>query len=200
VTQSSPTASTAPLMVFLAFPALAYIVGAVAMPHPTGVTESRVSTDRGKLEGEVLLKAPPSPRFSVNANFDGKITVLGMDLEKEKVGLGERVILSLYYRAETEMQEAWKVFMHVDSTAAQHRIHGDHFPPAGYSTDKWRKGDIIADRYPLWIPLDAHKGKYDVWLGFYDPGDDDARLKLTPGQTVATDGANRVKLGTITVE
>lgn len=193
-------APLAPLAVFLVFPVIAYIVGTIAMPHPTSVTESRVSTDRNKLEGEVLLKSPPNPRFPVNANFDGKIAVLGMDLEKERTGVGTRNVVTIYYRAESEMQEAWKIFMHVDSQTAQYRIHGDHFPPEGYSTDKWRKGDIIADRYALSIPLDAHKGAYTMWMGFYDPADDDARLKLTPGQNVQTDGANRVKLGVMVVE
>ena len=71
--------------------------------------------------------------------------------------------------------------------------------PAGYGAEKWTKGDIIADRYQLWVPLDAQKGIYDIWMGFYDPAHEDDRLPLTPIDGVATDGQNRVKLGTLTV-
>lgn len=200
---SKPAASDNPggglvVMVMMLFPAVAYIVGLVAMPHPVSVSASRTQ-DRAALEGDVLLKASPTPRLPANANFGGKITVLGLDVPDAPATLGARVPLTFYFRADGEMQEAWKVFLHVDSQAGRYRIHGDHFPPQGYSTDKWRKGDMIADRHQLWIPLDAQKGTYDVWMGFYDPAHEDDRLPLTPTDGVASDNQNRVKLGTLTV-
>lgn len=109
--------------------------------------------------------------------------------------------MTFYMRCESEMQHAWRVFLHIDSQKQQYRIHGDHDPPKGYSTDKWRKGDIIADRHQQWIPLDAPKGVYDVWMGFYDPAHEEDRLALSPDQPgVITDKSNRIKLGTITVQ
>ncbi|MEW5849078.1 MAG: hypothetical protein AB2A00_09695 [Myxococcota bacterium] len=192
--------SHAPLVALLAIPAVAYLVGLWAMPHPAPVQAARATVDRTRMEGDVILKTTPTPKLLVNANFNDKITVLGLDIPEGKVGVGTRLPMTFYYRAESEMQEEWKVFLHIDSQSAQYRIHGDHFPPEGYNTDKWRKGDVVADRHNQWIPLDAHKGTYDIWLGFYDPAHEDDRLPLTTTPGVQTDGQNRVKLGTLVVE
>jgi hypothetical protein len=193
--------SQVPLAIMLVFPVIAYGVGFLAMPRPASVQLAREAIDRTTLEGDVVLKAMPNPQVVANANFGNQLTVLGLDAEKTRVSPGTRLPLTFYFRCDTEMQEEWKVFLHVDAQSAQYRIHGDHFPPAGFSTDKWRKGDIIADRYALWVPLDAQKGNYDIWMGFYDPNHSDDRLQLVADQAhITTDSSNRVKLGTLVVE
>ncbi|MBI5494209.1 MAG: hypothetical protein HY904_04225 [Deltaproteobacteria bacterium] len=185
--------------VMLVLPAIAYAVGIFALPRPTSVATTRTTIDRARLEGEVLMKQTPTPKLPANGNFGGKITVLGVDVAETVAGVGTRVNLTFYYRCDGEMQENWKVFLHVDSQGGRYRIHGDHFPPTSYSTDRWRKGDIVADRYTLWVPLDAQKGPYDIWMGFYDPAHEDDRLPLTAAENVPTDGQNRLKLGVLTV-
>jgi hypothetical protein len=197
----APSPSLAPLAVLLVLPAIAYAVGYFSLPKPAAVQKARATVDRKAFEGEVLLKETPTPAVTVNANFNNQITVIGLDVKPAAASIGERVAMTFYYRCEAEMQDAWRVFLHVDAQGAQYRIHGDHDPPKGFSTDKWRKGDVIADRHTQWIPLDAPKGTYDVWMGFYDPAHEDDRLPLVAGQQgVTSDGANRIKLGTLTVQ
>jgi hypothetical protein len=204
VSDATPAPSTfkqnLPLASFLVLPLVAYAVGWFALPQPAPVSIARAKIDRASFEGEVLLKQSPTPKVVANANYNNMITVLGLDSSTWTAGIGERVNLTFYYRCEAEMQESWRIFLHVDAKGAQYRMHGDHDPPRGYSTDKWRKGDIIADRYTLWVPLDATKGVYDIWMGFYDPAHEDERLALVPSQPgVTTDGTNRIQLGTLTV-
>ena len=184
----------------LVLPAVAYTVGMLAMPHPTSVELSRKTVDRSSLKGEVLLTTTPAPKIPVKVDFSNKIQMLGIDVGQPVASVGSRVELTFYFKALAEMQESWKVFLHVDSQNGQYRMHGDHFPPDGYTTDKWRSGDMIADRYDLTVPLDAQKGAYDIWLGFYDPAHEDDRLQVTPLAGVTTDGQNRVKLAVLTVQ
>lgn len=197
--RNPPQSTTFLVAVMLLLPAIAYGVGLTFLPHPTSVATARVIQDKVKLTGDVILKTSPSPKMPANANFGGKITVLGMDMPETTLSLGSRATMTFYFRANGEMQESWKVFMHIDAQGGRYRIHGDHFMPEGYGTEKWTKGDIIADRYALWVPLDAQKGVYDIWMGFYEPAHEDDRLPLVPGDATATDGQNRLKLGTLTV-
>jgi len=91
----------------------------------------------------------------------------------------------------------WQIFGHIDGANNVYRIHADHYPANGkYTTDLWQKGEIVADHYSKFIPLDAPSGTYDVWIGFYNA---DRRLKLSNPSEVTSDGQNRLKLGQIHV-
>lgn len=196
---SAPVRLVPLVAALMVLPGIAYVVGLINLPQPKNVEASRTTVDRKELAGQVLLTQTPTPRVATTGSFGNKITVLGMDMDTAPVTLGNRVPITFYFRCESEMQESWKVFLHVDSQNGQYRMHGDHFPPEGYGTERWRKGDIIADRYTLWVPLDAQKGNYDIWLGFYDPAHEDDRLQLPKEPGVPTDGSNRLKLGQLTV-
>jgi len=36
-------------------------------------------------------------------------------------------------------------------------------------TPTWRPGEVISDRYGVWLPPDLPPGRYALVLGFYDP-------------------------------
>lgn len=184
--------------VLLVIPLISYVVGAFNAPKPMNLTKTRESVDRKKLAGDAILtELPKELKNPIAANMENKLEVLGMTVDKPKAAPGSRVVFTFYYRALDHIDEDWQIFVHIDGVGNVYRIHGDHYPVEGkYTTDLWKKGEIIADKFVKYIPLDAPIGRYDAWLGFYIG---DTRLKLSNADEVPSDGTNRVKVGTFNV-
>lgn len=182
--------------VLLALPAISYIVGAFNVPKPMNLTKTRSAVDRKAMQGDILLsKVPDNVVKPMHANMEDKIEILGFSTNKKKAIQGSKVELTFYFKALSAMDQDWQIFGHIDGANNVYRIHADHFPAGGkYTTDLWKKGEIIADHYSKYIPLDAPNGVYDVWIGFYLA---DRRLKLKNASEVTSDGHNRIKLGQI---
>ncbi len=199
-TPSKPTIQTYLLAgaILLVLPALGYVVGLFNVPRPMNLTKTRAAVDREAMKGDMLLDSlPDSIQTPMKANMEGKIEVLGMSTDKTSAPQGARVEFTFYFRALDTIDEDWQIFGHIDGANNVYRIHADHYPASGkYTTDLWEKGEIVADRYVKFIPLDAPSGTYDVWIGFYIG---DSRLKLSNPDEVQSDGSNRVKVGTFKV-
>lgn len=181
--------------VLIAFPLLCFILGGFLLPRPAGTEEMRAKVDRRALSGIVLKSAP-----ALNAPVDARLTsiqVLGANLPTDKLKPGASLPLEFYFKALSETDQNWKIFLHIDRKGATYRIHGDHAPASGrYLTSLWQKGEIIKDVFKTTVPLDAPAGTYEVWLGFYIG---DERLKWTGGDASVHDGKNRVRMGTLVV-
>jgi hypothetical protein len=99
----------------------------------------------------------------------------------EAPGSGARGVLpvTLYWRAGTETDTGYWVFLHlVDGSG---RIVAQHdSPPAGGAlpTNIWSKGEIIADRHEIALPPDLAPGSYLLQVGLYRP-DSFERLPAT---------------------
>ncbi|MFH1809509.1 MAG: hypothetical protein ABIJ09_12240 [Pseudomonadota bacterium] len=184
--------------ILLILPAASFVIGRLNTPRPMSLVKTRAAVDRDGLKGTVLLDALPSTvQQPMTANLEDKIEVLGLSVDKPSALQGERVEFTYYFRALSDIDEDWQIFGHIDGINNVYRIHADHYPVNGnYTTDLWLKGEIVADTYVKYIPLDAPSGRYDVWIGFYIG---DSRLKLKNPDKVTTDGSNRVKVGQFTV-
>ncbi len=194
--KNRPSANTYLLAaaLLLALPAVSYVVGAFNVPKPMNLKKTRSSIDRKAMQGKVLLdKLPDNIVQPMHANMEDKIEILGFSTSKARATQGSKIELTFYFRALSAMDQDWQIFGHIDGANNVYRIHADHFPDNGkYTTDLWKKGEIIADHYSKFIPLDAPSGTYDVWIGFYLA---DRRLKLKNPKEVTSDGHNRIKLG-----
>ena len=116
-----------------------------------------------------------------------------MTVDTKAAVQGSKVDFTFYFKALDTIQRDWQIFGHIDGASNVYRIHADHYPAEGkYTTDLWKKGEIIGDHYSKFIPLDAPSGLYDVWIGFYLT---DKRLPLKNPKEVENDGSNRIKLG-----
>ncbi|MCB0156155.1 MAG: hypothetical protein KDF65_15270, partial [Anaerolineae bacterium] len=148
----------------------------------------------------------PQPEYRLNQAFGEQVTLLGYDLtdqtgqplpssgEGEAAPLvsGERLHLTLYWRAEANPALDLTTFGHLRN-AANETVAQKDSPPAGgrYPTSLWAAGEIIVDE--LTLPLTAlPPGRYTPVVGLYDPASGN-RL-LTPGLP-----ANEVALKSISV-
>lgn len=184
-------------MTVASLPALAWVVGALALPHPRPVSEEKDGVDREAL-GAAVSRVRPSPRTAVDAELGGVVRVLGADLPDAALSRGARLSARFFFEAVGELDRDWQLFLHIDARQGGYRIHGDHFPVKGrYPTTLWQRGDFVGDDWSTIVPRDAPAGVYDVWLGFYIG---DERLDWSGGTPGAHDGNDRVKVGTIVVE
>jgi len=145
-------------------------------------------------------------------NFDNQIRFAGYQMENPSPARGDKLRLRLFFECTGKVASSWKIFIHMDSTAASNRIHGDHWPlnmsndpeekqcVGCWRTNHWMKGDIVLDDYQTDVPLGSPAGIYNIYMGFYTPGSD-KRLKVKDynKKKVRHDGKNRVFLGTFEV-
>jgi hypothetical protein len=127
---------------------------------------------------------PAGPDRLLEANFGGLIRLLGYDL-----GVGP-LDLTLYWQAQTDMDEDYTVFIHFldDQGQLVGQLDGQPFD-GNYPTSWWNPGEIVSDsRSGLELPA----GRYQVLLGWYRAGDG-TRLSL------AGDSGDSVSLGVVDI-
>lgn len=182
--------------VVLAVPALAILVGAIALPRPSGADAERSAIDRTALADVVHTERPKGSEPLDEVLGGGKLRIVGVELPRGPVAPGDRYVISTTFKVESPLDRDWKLFLHVDARGGRFRIHGDHFPADGkYPSSSWQKGEFVTDRYEGKIPLDAPAGEYEAFLGLYIG---DERMPVTGG--TRHDGENRVRLGRLRVE
>ncbi len=127
----------------------------------------------------------PRPR---EANFDHKLELLGVDFGPPRVTPGDRVHVSLYWRALVKPESDYliSVFLTDDDgdvwgEIMRHPLDGD------YPSSLWEAREIIRDRFDLPIDPYALAGKHGLWVRLYDPttltylplvGADDDRVRV----------------------
>lgn len=181
-------------LVIGALPAVAFVVGAIALPRPS---PEGAAVDRSSL-GTSVSRTRPAPKVPADITLGDDIRVVGADVPEAALSRGSTFALRVYFQALEAMERDWMVFVHIDARQGSYRIHGDHVPVRGkYPTTLWQVGEYITDDWTGTVPRDAAPGVYDVWIGFYI-GDD--RLPFTDGPSALHDGNNRIRVGTLTVE
>ena len=164
---------------------------AACLPNPQSVKERRESFDRGSLEGDYILSAPPAGMTEIGAVFGDRIKLVGYTLDPAQPKRGDTVDITLYWTALKPVPEDYQVFVHGDAINGGNarRIHGDHFPAKGkYPTDVWREGELVVDTFSMSIPSAYEPERLGVYTGMYLG---DYRVPLTSRGASASDAENR---------
>jgi 4-amino-4-deoxy-L-arabinose transferase-like glycosyltransferase len=135
---------------------------------------------------------PPKPKHVVEADFEGKVKLLGYDLP-DSLNRGQDFKVRLYFQVLQPLGGSYKVFIHFDGPGT--RFNGDHVPLEGrFPTNHWVPGYYITDEHAM-APDRAMQpaGYYRLFMGLFSG---ENRLKVTTGPQ---DGENRVKLGGISI-
>jgi hypothetical protein len=97
------------------------------------------------------------------------MTLAGYDLKPDSIRSGERLNLSLYWKANGSTAVDYSIFVHVVDADGQIRYQQDGPPVSGNApTSWWRPGDLLRDDRELSIPDDLPSGSYLLELGVYD--------------------------------
>ena len=100
-----------------------------------------------------ILTAAPTPKYPVNADLEGKVVYLGMDVEPAIAVPGKELKLTHYWKSVASPGEGWKVFTHIEGPNHQGFINADHGPVGGkYPVGQWKAGEIIRDEHTITLP------------------------------------------------
>ncbi len=104
----------------------------------------------------------------LEVNLGNQVELIGYDVAEGEVEVGERVQLTLYWRALVEMERDYTVFTHL--VDEEGRIWGqDDTEPlrGGYPTSFWDVGEIVKDEYELIVKEGTPAGEYLLEVGMY---------------------------------
>jgi hypothetical protein len=142
-----------------------------------------------------LLSAAPAPKYAVNADLEGKLVYLGMDVDPPVAVPGKELKLTHYWKAVATPGDGWKVFTHLEGPNHQGFVNADHGPIGGkYPLSQWKPGEIIRDQHTVMLPASWTQESVLVYVGAWRGP---TRLTVKSG---ANDGAGRVLAATIPVQ
>jgi hypothetical protein len=126
---------------------------------------------------------PPPVDVEIDARLGDVATLVGVNLQPS---------IALIWRAETEMDISYRVFLHLIGPDGALIAQSDGIP-AGWRrpTTGWAPGEYVVDEHALVVPPDTPAGEYQLVAGMYVPG----------GERLTTpDGDDMIPLTTWTVE
>ena len=160
-------------------------------------------------EGVAWLNSPPGEALPAQVRLgytlDGKLQLLGYDLNSERLRPGDRLSLDAYWYALEETDIDFSSFLHLSSGGPPH-AQIDKLHPGGRAISEWwSPAGYILDSYQLQIPTDLPAGDYDLIIGLYTCAlmpPDDCGNGYRP--TVTDENGERIgdqiKLATVRVE
>jgi hypothetical protein len=115
-----------------------------------------------------LLSTAPTPHYALNADLDGKVAFLGMDVDPLPAEAGKDLKLTQYWKVVTAPGDGWKTFTHVEGPGKQGYVNADHVPIDGkYPVGSWKAGDIIRDVHTVRLPDSWAAPVVDVYVGLW---------------------------------
>lgn len=150
----------------------------------------RPTEDDKRIIRQNILSKVPEMKFKVNADLEGKVTYLGLDVDKDVINPGEQFTLTHYWQVHKKV-DGWRTFTHLNGPNKSGFINADHTPIQGrYPATKWNPGEIIRDEHKVTLPGDYKESKVMVFVGLWKGK---LRMKIKGPQ----DGENRVLAATL---
>jgi hypothetical protein len=148
-----------------------------------------------KVAKQNILATPPTPKYVVNADLDGKVVYLGLDVDPATPEPGHDIKLTHYWKMVASPGEGWKPFTHLFGPNNQSYINADHPAVEGkYPPSAWKAGEIIRDEHVVRLPANWSHDSLIVLTGFWRGND---RLVVKSGPH---DAEKRVVAATIPVK
>jgi len=183
------------LVVFVALLALA--LGACRGPRQRAYTK-----DQERKRAAALLTAAPQPQVPINAVFDNKLRLIGVDYDVAQVRPGDTFTITWYWECLAEAPGDWKVFVHFEGKGKRsghdHGPVGELFPIADM-----KPGQIIKDVQQISVMADFPDGTATMWAGIFDEKawserEQNVRMQIVGDPLTPKDG-DRVQAGTIEI-
>ena len=116
------------------------------------------------------------------AEFGEKIALLGAGVHPDPIrlqsGVSTAVNVQLFWRALSEVERDYRVFVHLIAPGGTGIAQVDESPASVYyPTSRWQPGQVFRGEYWLTLPSQSPPGDYSLEIGLYD--DDGERLSLS---------------------
>jgi len=120
------------------------------------------------LKNKAVATEQPDVGSALKASFDGKIELIGYEVDRTQLTAGRDVTLKYVFKCLEATEKSWKFFVHLKHEKGQFH-NADHAPAGGsYPVAKWQPGEYIIDEHTVRIPSRWPKGKARVMIGFWD--------------------------------
>ena len=131
------------------------------------------------------------------ARFGEQIVLEGYSFQPATLAAGDILQITLFWRADSALQERYKVFVHIYADENQPPVAQQDGEPGGglAPTNTWLPGQRYADNHGVLLPADLPPGRYTLMVGLYNLFDD-RRLPVILGEQSAGD---RLPLTSITI-
>lgn len=153
---------------------------------PSSETHGKGSA-REALSGFVLSQSPSDVGARVDAEFDGKVTLLGARVEPAgAVHPGQKLKLTLYWKSEQKLEPGFQLFTHIVDAAGERLSNIDNVGPLreidggtqALPPSAWEPGKVYVDQQPFTVPLKVTTDKIQILTGIYGKH---GRLTITSG-------------------
>jgi cellulose/xylan binding protein with CBM9 domain len=115
-----------------------------------------------------ILTTPPTPKYPVNADLDGKAIYLGLDVDHVPIEPGKDIQLTHYWKMVASHVGDWKTFTHLNGGNSKNFINADHAPVKGkYPVSAWKAGEIIRDQHTVRLPVGWSQATVEVYVGLW---------------------------------
>jgi hypothetical protein len=169
-----------------AFHTTAILLG-VALAACVGGSTDTSEKDKERLKAYVLDKAPEEIPNKLNINFDDQVTLIGQRIEPAGVVRpGQKVKLTMYWRADKKVADGWNLFTHVLDGSGDRILNIDNVGPLrewretrqALPPPLWEPGKTYVDEQEFILPGNVKTDKIQVVVGIWKDSD---RLKIKAG-------------------
>jgi hypothetical protein len=135
----------------------------------------------------------------LNINFDGKIELLGAEVDRDAVQPGDPIKVTLYWRALQASDRNYVEFVHLTDEQGIIVAQRDMWPGRGmYPTTLWKPGEVIVDTLTLHVPDGAYApDNATLQVGLYEQ--DGLRLNVSDAQGQAA-ADNAASIATLKID
>ncbi len=108
----------------------------------------------------------PNPQ---DIRFEGKIALVGYDMDRRAAAPGETLRITLYWKALAPVDKDYTVFVHLLGEGADIWGQRDSMPQEGLApTSAWQVGQVIRDEYEVQVKEEAPALVCALEVGLYD--------------------------------
>jgi len=168
-----------------------------------GLTVSRIEAWSAEPKDVVIVQEPPAntliaegstvtltvstgTRLPINANLDNEVMLVAAEMERIEVLPGGTLMLTLHWRALTQMSAPYTVFVHLTRADGSIVVQQDSEPRNGtYPTTMWQVDEQVRDPYAFLIADDVLPGSYWIKVGMYRPDSGQRLPVVDPGTAQA---------------
>ena len=155
------------------FPAAACVLAVACVLAAACVEQDaeKPTADDMAVAKQNILTTAPTPRYPVNADLDGKIVYLGLDVDPVPVDPTKDITLTHYWKVVSPLGEGWRAFTHIQGPNHTSYMNVDHTPVKGkYPPSSWKAGEIIRDVHTVHLPGGWTHPTVEVYVGLWHGG------------------------------
>ena len=163
---------------------------AVAAAPGCGEDKTNITSNKSKAVAKLILQGSSAkPKHKLGAVLDGKVELLGYDVEPERVAPGGSFTVTWYWKCIEAPGPGYRLFTHMVDSKGKSRVNRDTVGPIrkNFQPEFWTPGIIVKDPQKIAVPKSWSGAYIDLRVGIFGrhgrmnvtngPADSDGRVQ-----------------------